>query len=420
LYRSSYALVASALGTSLLGVVFWALAARSYSASTLGIQSAILSASFFLSAISRAAINDSLVRFIPVAGSSTKPLISTSYAVSLVLGGSVAAVFLLGIRLWSPELEFLRDDPGWFVAFTLLTALTCVFFLQDGVLIGMRRSVWLPLENALMGGVKLGLLPVFAIIAPSVGIFASWNAPIPLAVLIVNLIIYLRLAPGHRDASNGFGPLKPRQVIRYALGNFIGSAILLGSVYLMPVLVLNRAGTEATAYFFLPWTIFLALQAIPTSTSFALTVEGVVDPGKISAYCRRALFHGLALVAPAVVVLAVGASRFLDIFGGDYSREGSELLRWLALAALPSVIVAVGLAFVRIQARSFMVAVINGALFSSLFCSSYLLVPHHGIRAIGIAAFVSESAVALVMSATLLRPVLRPPLRVLDEPISSA
>jgi hypothetical protein len=67
---------------------------------------------------------------------------------------------------------------GWFLAATVAW---CIFTLQDCVLTGLRRSIWVPVESVAFGVAKIGPLVVFA--APAAGIFASWR--IPMAVVLV-------------------------------------------------------------------------------------------------------------------------------------------------------------------------------------------------------------------------------------------
>jgi len=66
LYRNGYALLVSSATTSALGLFYWILAARRYSADTVGLGSATLSAMMLLSGISQLGLNSALVRFVPL------------------------------------------------------------------------------------------------------------------------------------------------------------------------------------------------------------------------------------------------------------------------------------------------------------------------------------------------------------------
>src|SRR5262245_20437706 len=75
LHRNAYALMFGSFSTALLGLVFWSLAAHRYSVHSVGIQSAMVAATQFLTAISALSLNNVLLRFLPIAGNATRRLI---------------------------------------------------------------------------------------------------------------------------------------------------------------------------------------------------------------------------------------------------------------------------------------------------------------------------------------------------------
>src|SRR5215218_3005420 len=79
LYRTGYFLIIGTGITSVLGVVFWALAARSYSAHDVGINAAAISAMTLVSGACSLGLSAVLVRYLPIAGSSTHRLVSRAY-----------------------------------------------------------------------------------------------------------------------------------------------------------------------------------------------------------------------------------------------------------------------------------------------------------------------------------------------------
>src|SRR4051794_30135456 len=145
LYRTGYYLIIGTGITSLLGVAFWALAARAYDPHDVGINVAAISAMTLVSGVCSLGLSPVLVRYLPIAGPVTHSLVTRTYlltaALSLVAGIAVA----LTSDLWSPELSFLGGG-WWLAAFALATAGTTIFTLQDSVLTGLRTAGWIPLE----------------------------------------------------------------------------------------------------------------------------------------------------------------------------------------------------------------------------------------------------------------------------------
>ena len=158
--RSAYALVAGTAVTSLLGLLFWALAARWLPAATVGIGAALVSLLTLLANISTLGLRNGLVRFLPEAGPATRRLVARSYALCAAAAIAVAAVFLLGQPWWADELGFLRSSPLAAVAFVAATAVWVLFILQDHVLTGLHKTIWVPITNAICSLAKIALLPI--------------------------------------------------------------------------------------------------------------------------------------------------------------------------------------------------------------------------------------------------------------------
>jgi O-antigen/teichoic acid export membrane protein len=399
LHRNAYALVASGGLTSLLGLAYWALAARRYSAHDLGLQSAAISAMLLLAGVAQLGLIPVLMRFLPVAGPRARSLVVRSYSCSTFVALVAAAVFILGTPLWSPPLAFLRSSGAWWAAFLLATAATSISSLQDGALTGMRRAVWVPIENSLVSVAKMLLLVVFAASLPRSGIFASWNIATAFAVVGINGLLFSKVfrGPSSFPADGGDGELLLRRLIRPALHNHVGNMFSLGVVYALPLIVVFRLGAEPTAYFAIPWAIYSAgLQQITTAMSWSLTVEAAATPSNLRPYMRRTLLHAFALLVPAAALVASFAPQLLGLLGPRYAAEGADLLRWLALASLPGAALPMTLALARIRNSTSIVMTTQAATAAVVISLSTVLLPSVGLAAIGISALVTNCAFAVV------------------------
>jgi hypothetical protein len=122
LYGQGYALVLNSMVTAVLGVPYWLLAARHYSASSVGRNAAAISAMMFLAGVAQLNLMSALLRFVPVSGGHSARLVASSYLVALSIAAGISAVFLVGIDHWAPALGFLSSSPGsalWFAAATM-------------------------------------------------------------------------------------------------------------------------------------------------------------------------------------------------------------------------------------------------------------------------------------------------------------
>jgi O-antigen/teichoic acid export membrane protein len=300
-------------------------------------------------------------------------------------------------------LDFLQE-PVWLVGFTLATAATTIFTLEDSVLTGLGAARWIPLENSLYSAAKLVLLVALSAALPQSGPFVAWNAPLLPAIVLVNLLIFRRLLPRYRS----FGELDRRKVINMAAGNWGGNLFaLVGNMYL-PILVANQVNASQAAYFYVPWMVCISLQLVSINVITSLTVEAARDMSRLRQLTRQTLRHTMRLVAPLALLTALIAPLALLVFGQAYADAGTTLLRLLAIGSIPNVFVALGIGVARIEHKGLWVAVVQGAQVAIVLGGSALLLSGSGIEAVGFTWAGSQFLLAGALLVTILRPLLLP------------
>ncbi len=404
LFRSGYALASNTVVTSGLGAVYWVLAARLLSPDDVGVGAALISAMTLLTTLTVFNLDNALNRFVPPAGAATARLILGSYAFAVPLAGVAAVVFLVGIDWWAAGLDVITSS-GWAMGgFVAATMLWTVFVLQDAALAGLRKAPWLPVENGLYGVAKIVLLVVFAAMSARFSVFASWTVPLLAVVVAVNYLMFRRAVPAHIAATTGAAqPFRRRQVVRYAAKDYVASAMWTATAALLPIIVLDIAGAEANAYFYLAWTIAYTLYLVSRSTGVALITEGALEPAKLIAYSRQVIGQTSVLIVPSVLVVVVAAPLILSIFGPDYAREGSTVLRLLVLAAIPNMAVTLFISIARVERRMRSVLYVNAAMLVGVVTLSVLLLPSLGVVGVGWAWLAVQTVLAVVLLATGLR-----------------
>ena len=401
LYRTGYYLILGTGITSLLGVGFWALAAHSYSARVVGLNAAAISAMTLVAEACTLGLSAVLVRYLPVAGGSTRKLVSRSYAVTITLALVVALIAALSSGVWSPQLSFLSSG-GWLIGFVLAAAGTTVFTLQDSVLTGLRAAKWIPLENSLYALAKLLLLIALASTLTGSGPFVAWTAPLLVAIVVVNYLIFTRLIP----ASPSEGTLDRSKLFSMATGNYAGKLFTLAGNLYMPILVANRVSAADAAYFFVPWMVSLAIELVALNMMTSLTVEAATDLPQLRQLTRRALGQAMRLVIPIAALVAIVAPWALLVFGSAYCRrrrlaaapagagDGPQRDRHARHHDRPD------------RAQGAARRRDSGDPRVLVLGLSALLLPSLGIDAVGYVWTASQTALALVLLATLLRPLL--------------
>ena len=400
MYREGYALVLSSGIGSLLGFLYWIVAARSYAPSIVGLNSAMISAMMFVAGISQLNLANAAVRFLPTAGAASARFVTAIYLVTFGSCLVAGTTFLTGAGIWTPTLGFLREMPWLAIAFTVSAMAWGAFNLQHSILTGLRKAVWVPIENGAYSVGKLLLLAVFALLLPRWGIFASWTVALAMTILPTAALIYGRLMPRHGEVSRADVALpRLRNVARYVGGDYLGGLCWLASTTLVPIIVFQEAGAAANAYYSLSWVMVLPLYTIGASMGSSLVVSAVFDAGILRTLSYRMLLQTSLLVVPLTIVLVVGAPHILGIFGEDYAEHGTSVLRLLALAALPGTINTMYVNVARVQRRVSRVAIVFGAQALTVLGLTWLLLKPYGLPAAGMAWVIAQSAVAIVVVA---------------------
>jgi O-antigen/teichoic acid export membrane protein len=397
-YREGYALVLSAGLASALGLVYWIIAARTYEPSVVGLNAAAISAMLFLSGIAQLNLVTALTRFIPDAGLSTWRLVGWSYAISLAVGGVVTAVFLAGIDLWAPRLGFLRSSGGFVLWFVAATMIWSIFTLQDSVLTGLRRAIWVPVDNTLFALTKIALLAVFATAFPRYGILASWTFGVVLSLVVINAVLVFRLIPAHASSPRlDRRAATAREIGRFAAADYIGGLFWLASSTLIPIAVAERLGGSANAFFTLAWVMTMPLYLASANIGNSLVVSAVIDGRRLREYSRRVFVQTARIVAPAAIAVALTAPFILLPFGEQYSNHAAPVLRLLALSAIPNIVTVLYLSVWRAEQRLSLLVWIRGVQCTCAIAASLALLGPYGIRGPAIAWLAVQTLVATAL-----------------------
>ncbi len=397
LSRNGYALVANSGVTGIFGLLYWVLVARLYPTDVVGRASAAYAAMNLLAGFTALNFNGVLTRFIPQSGSNTKQLVTRAYLISAVASVAVAIPFLLTIHRWGPSYAEL-GNPVVGLFFVGCVVIWAVFTIQDSVLTGLRSAVWVFFENGLFGVVKIVLLIVFAGTLIHLGIYLSWMLPVLVAVPLVNVLIYRRLVPRHTEATLDSVPPTNRQIGRFLAGDYSGSAFLLATTSLVPVLVAVRTdNVRLTAYFYMAWMVGGVLDLVGVNMSMSLTVEGAFDASTLAVNCRKALRKVICILLPCAVVVGLFAHVGLGLFGPGYAAYGAPVLELLAVATLPRALTEIYLGALRAQSRTSLIAIIQGARCVLMLGLTVFLAGAMGPVGAGLAAVISQGTVAILI-----------------------
>jgi O-antigen/teichoic acid export membrane protein len=413
LYGNAYALILSNASISGLGLVFWILSARLYTAEAVGIGSGLLSAMFFISGVAQLNLRSALNRFVPVAGRQTGRLVATAYAVTIPISFLLAlavgtAVSITGIG--GAPMAAIGSDVVMILLFAVGTAAWSIYNMQDGVLTGLRRASIVPIENTSYALAKLAFVIVFAGTLPTEGVFLSWSVPVIGAAALVTILLFGRLIPQHeRRTGPTTSALDTHRIVRFVAGDFTGALLVMLYISLLPVLVIAQVGPTAGAHFYIVWIIATSLNLIPLSLAISHTVEAAMAEDQLIIRSREVLVLMVRLLLPVTAIVVTAAGPILTIFGPGYAEAGAPLLQLLALGVLPYGITVLYFSFARVTTRVRGIVVTQAYLAIVILVATQLLLPSMGIAAVGVGWLLGQGSAAMLLLLGGLRPVIGHP-----------
>lgn len=394
LYRNAAFLMLESLSTTIVSFVFWIEVARLYPAGAVGIASSTISVIGLLVLFSTLGLNDGLIRFSTSSKDEYQRMVNTCVVICMTVSVLVALVFIAGIKVWSPALLLIQDDTLFLGAFIVFTANTVLCNLLSHLFVA-KRHAWLSLtQNTLASLLRLGLAALLVFQPRAFSIFSSWGISWIISAVVSLTFVVPKILEGYRPTfAVHFGVI--RSMMRYSFASYVSLLLLTAPTSILPLMVLNMLGSEASAYFFIAWGIASMLPAIASAVSTSLLAEGSHNQEQIVLQLRRVLKLVGILLVPVVGAVFLIGDKMLLIFGKDYSSSGTRLLWVLALAAFPISLNYVWLALTRLEKG--LRKLVLFTLFVSV-CSlwlSYILVPHFGVMGVGIAWVTSNGLAAI-------------------------
>jgi O-antigen/teichoic acid export membrane protein len=416
LYQNAIYLWGNMLVVALAGLLFWALSAALYSPDEVGLAVAAISALTLLAMISTLGLGMGLVAYLPGSKGEAPILINSAVVASATCGGLLALIFLAGLPLWSPELGFLRSQPLYAFGFVLFTALMAVAYVQDQAFIALRSARYVLVKTILFQSVRAALPLLLVLFLAAFGMVAAMGFAAFVAC-VYGAGALSRAHEGYRPSlAVAMEPL--RRMFRFSLANHFADLAIVMPSLLLPIIVVHRLSAEAGAYFFAGWFLSQVFVGVSLYAALSLFAEGSHDREALAALTR----HALALTVGVAVAVAAGmfvaADRMLLVFGQDYSREATTLLRLVALAGLPAAVANVYLGVERVRRELAWLVGTSVMAASVTIVTSYVLLEPVGIAGAGIGLLAGQglaAAVAAIRLPLILR-ARRPPLAGEERP----
>ncbi len=368
---------------SLLGLVFWAEATHSYSASTVGSASAVLAAMTFASTAALLGLGTTALQILPRADDET-----WSTAVnSLVMGGAAAGLVAgLVTAALLPQLHSDRPfasfagRPIVIICVALGTSVLTVATLLDYVFQAERRAHYVGLRGATFGVLKLALLTALILLGVRSGtwLIAAWVFGSVLTTGISLLWQIHRLGRPHRYTTKGVA----RYVRKWFKILILHHLTSLGSMMipsLMPVLVVARRPAPAAAHFYIAWLLSSVLLTVSAAVAGNLLAELSYDDEPMAQKLRKTARLIAGLLLPPSIFLVVFGRWVLGIFGPTYAASSYGILLLFVVVAVPDAVTNVYVTVLRVRGEPHKAAAMNLAMAAVALGGAWYLMGVFGV-----------------------------------------
>ena len=345
-------LMGTSVVTSMLGFVYWWVAARQFPPEAVGIASASVSAMTLLGSFCILGLGTLLITELPRQPGHEGELISTALIVVGGVGGCVGVVFSVVASYISPGFKPLGANILDVIIFASGVSLTAITLVLDQALIGLLLGELQFWRNTLFALTKLAALFIVGLLLSGRGgitIYATWAMGNMLSLIVLTVPLVLKKGGPGRKYLPQWGLL--RKLGSAAMQHHFLNITLQLPTSILPVLVTALLSAKVNAWFYVSWMIVSFAFYVPTALTMVLHAMNSAQQSTL-AYRARATIN-LALVASALAtcLLQFAAKQVLGVFGSSYADQAAWTLRILVLAAFPLVVKNHYISICRIQDR---------------------------------------------------------------------
>jgi O-antigen/teichoic acid export membrane protein len=333
LLANASSMVGTSLVTSVLGLVFWVVAARHFDRGAVGVASAATSAMILLGFTGTAGLGTLLMGELPQREAGHRSLLNAALIVAGAAGTALGLAFATIAPVVSSNFAPLDETSLAIVFFAGGVGLTSLGFVLDQALIGLLRGGLQLTRNVVFALIKLLALVVVAALVSGAGaawIYSAWTAGIALS-LVVLVRLYTRREGDPMQPSFGLLHEMRRSAASHAAVNLALETADLA----MPILVVMILSATANSGFYMAWMVAGFLVMIPLSLSMVLYAIESASSDRLLGRFRFTFRLSLAFGVIANLILLPGASPLLQLFGSAYADQATVLVHIMALGVFP-------------------------------------------------------------------------------------
>jgi O-antigen/teichoic acid export membrane protein len=361
LVTSASALVIGAAANSVLGFLYWWLAARQFAPQAVGVASAAISMMNLLAHVGELGLGTLLMGEISGFHRGAMALISAALLFALTSSTLFGLLYVLVAHQISQPLGAIVGVPRGDVLFVAGCALTGFIIVLDQVYIGLRRSLLQMWRNVGFAVIKLAFLLAAAFVlkqaVDEVAILGTWVIAQICSLLLLTLVLSANRQTIWRTPR--FGKLRP--LLGYALAHHLLNVVVQMPGFALPFVVTVVLSPQINAAFYAGWTLLNMVLLVPASLTTVLFALGKFEPAALSSQIRLSLALSTAIGALAGIGCLLLSPFILGLFSPLYAVLAGSSLRLLGFGILGVMVKFHYIAVQRLRNRVVQAAAILGA-----------------------------------------------------------
>lgn len=387
LLLSGFHLMIITIATSLLGALYWAVAARTFSAVSVGEATTIIAAFSLATTFCMLGTQSFIITVLPARRdahewSRTMVAAFTTTGLASLVGGALLVAAGTAAR---GTLHVMGRDVELAALTIAGVVLTSWMTLLDFVAMAERATGTAVKRNVVVALLKLMLLPiaVAAGLSGPIGIVLSWLMA-SLAGVVVGVRLFHRYGQRLRLARRGV-MREVRASLRPSFGHYlinVGNQI---PFFGLPLIVAGLLGAEAAAWFYLTWRVCGMFFMISASLAVALFAEAENKPNQFATLAKRCIRWTVSLLAPTAFFFIVFGRPILRVFGPEYEQQAYGLLVVLTLSSGFDATTNIYVASLRVSRRIRAGALLTNGMAIVVLTSAIPLIRIFGVTGAGLA-----------------------------------
>jgi O-antigen/teichoic acid export membrane protein len=396
LFKNSYFLIATTVIGSILGFIFWVLAARFYTPHDVGLATAVISAANLLVEFSLLGFNFGITRFLPNE-KNKQGMINSCLTITSLFSIVLTVIFILGISMWSPALAFVYENMLFLLFFGIFVVTAALIRLQQTTFVALQSaelSFILNITSSLLKLIFLLLLVAFGVFS----IILSWVIAACIALIVSTFLLipmrvhsYLPIPTIKKKMLKDMFPI--------SFGNYIAENVAIIPNSILPLMIINVLTPEMNAYFFMALAISNILIMVPVAVNNSLFVEGSYAPDKFRNNVIKALKFTFLLIIPMVFGIFIFGDKLMLLFGKTYSENAFYVLCILVLSIVPFTINKLYMTIKNVQLNVKPIIYLNVLISILTVVISYLLMVKIGLVGVAIGYTLAQGIGAVVVLA---------------------